>query len=142
MSIAEIKRKLKAMASTEIATSSQRYFKTGKGQYGEGDKFIGVRVPEIRKLSLDYNQTELAEVEALLQSSIHEERLLALLILVQRVKSKCSDVDRKQVHDLYFRNVKYVNNWDLVDSSAPTIVGGYAIEKLEPNVRQNYLKAK
>ncbi len=124
MIAAEARTKLHALASPEVATSSARFFKTGPGQYGEGDTFIGVRVPALRKLARECRTMPLEEVEDLLRSPVHEERLLALLILVLGV-SRCDDHDRKEVYDLYFRNIEYVNNWDLVDSSAPAIVGGY-----------------
>lgn len=79
----EVRAKLKSLASSEVAATSARFFKTGPGEYGEGDRFIGVRVPMLRKLARDYRDLPLSEVETLLHSSVHEERMLALLVLVQ-----------------------------------------------------------
>lgn len=128
MKAPEVRTKLNALASPEVAASSARFFKIGPGQYGEGDTFIGVRVPALRKLARECRALPLTEIEALLHSPVHEERLLALLVLVLGV-NKCNDAHRKAVYDLYFGNTQHVNNWDLVDSSAPAIVGGYLRDK-------------
>lgn len=128
MKVNEARSKLNSLASPEVAASSTRFFKTGPGQYGEGDTFIGVRVPTLRKLARECRDLPLVEVEALLHSPIHEERLLALLVLVLGV-GKGDDAHRKAVYDFYLDNTRYVNNWDLVDSSAPAIVGGYLRDK-------------
>jgi 3-methyladenine DNA glycosylase AlkD len=128
MKAAEARAKLNALASPEVAASSARFFKTGPGQYGEGDAFIGVRVPALRKLARECRDLPLSEIEALLHSPIHEERLLALLVLVLGV-GRCDDAHKKAVYDFYLRNTQHVNNWDLVDSSAPAIVGGYLRDK-------------
>lgn len=128
MTAKEARTKLNALASPEVAASSARFFKTGPGQYGEGDTFIGVRVPDLRKLARECRALPLNEIELLLHSPIHEERLFALLVLVLSV-GKCDDDHRKAVYDLYLGNTQYVNNWDLVDSSAPAIVGGYLRDK-------------
>ena len=128
MKATEAREKLNAHASPEVAASSARFFKTGPGQYGEGDTFIGVRVPALRKLARECRALPLTEIEALLHSSVHEERLLALLVLVLGV-GKCIDAHRKVVFDFYLGNTQHVNNWDLVDTSAPAIVGGYLRDK-------------
>jgi 3-methyladenine DNA glycosylase AlkD len=131
----EAKKKLNALASPEVAASSARFFKTGPGQYGEGDTFIGVRLPALRKLARECRALPLTEIEALLHSAVHEERLLALLLLVLGV-GKCDDAQRKAVYEFYLGNTPHVNNWDLVDTSAPAIVGGYLRDKSrEPLVR-------
>ena len=124
MTAAEVREQLNRLASPQVAASSARFFKTGPGQYGEGDTFIGVRVPTLRQLARAFQDLPLTEIEALLRSPIHEERLLALLVLVLGV-GKSDDAHRKGVYDFYLSNTQYVNNWDLVDSSAPAIVGGY-----------------
>ncbi len=134
MNSAEIRQKLNALASPEVAASSARFFKTGPGQYGEGDTFVGIRVPALRTLAREYRDLPLPEIEVLLRSPIHEERLLALLILVLSV-GKCDAVHRKVVYDFYLGNSRHVNNWDLVDTSAPAIVGGYLRDRFrEPLV--------
>ncbi len=128
MTATEVRTKLIALASPVVAASSARFFKTGSGQYGEGDTFVGVRVPVLRKLARECRDLPLTEIEVLLHSPVHEERLLALLILVLGV-SKCDDGHRKAVYDFYLGNTRHVNNWDLVDTSAPAIVGGYLRDK-------------
>ena len=125
---AEASAKLKSLASPDVAASSARFFKTGPGEYGEGDTFIGVRVPMLRKLAKDYRDLQLSEIESLVQSPVHEERMLALLVLVQSL-TKCSNDHRKTAYDFYLKNTRNINNWDLVDTSAPSIVGGYLRDK-------------
>ena len=124
----EASTKLKSLASPDVAKSSARFFKTGPGEYGEGDTFIGVRVPMLRELAKDYRDLKLSEIESLLQSPVHEERMLALLVLVQSL-TKCSNDHRKTAYDFYIKNTRNINNWDLVDTSAPSIVGGYLRDK-------------
>lgn len=128
MTASDVKTRLNALATPEGAAAATRFFKTGPGEYGEGDHFIGVRVPELRKLTREFRDLPLNEVETLLQSPIHEERALALMVLVLRV-AKGDDAKKKSIYDFYFNNVQRVNNWDLVDISAPTIVGGYLRER-------------
>ena len=122
--VANIRHHLRAESDPKFAEQSQRYFKTGPGEYGEGDKFIGIRVPVLRSIAKQHRDLPLADTEALLRSQIHEERLLALLILVMRYDKGDATV-RKDVFDLYCRNLQFVNNWDLVDSSAHLIVGPF-----------------
>lgn len=128
MKTAAAKDELKRLASSEVASSSARYFKSGPGEYAEGDNFIGVRVPMIRKVAREFSQLPISEIELLLQSTIHEERLLALLIAVHNAM-KGDDLYRQSAYALYCKNVRHVNNWDLVDTSAPVIVGGYLHDK-------------
>jgi 3-methyladenine DNA glycosylase AlkD len=106
----------------------QRFFKTAKGEYGEGDIFIGVTVPNQRIISKKYTQLQLIEIKKLLQSKYHEHRLTSLFILNLKFK-KSNDLEKKQIVDLYIKNTKFVNNWDLVDSSAPYFVGEYFFDK-------------
>jgi 3-methyladenine DNA glycosylase AlkD len=117
-------KRLRSFADAEQATVLARFFKTGPGQYGEGDRFIGIKVPATRKVAKEFKSLSLAEIECLLHSEIHEERLLALVILVGQFE-KGDDAIQKQIYDLYLANTAYINNWDLVDLSAPQIVGGY-----------------
>ena len=112
-------RRLKEIADPEHARVVQSFFKTGPGEYGEGDRFLGLRVPEIRAVVREYRELAMAEVETLLASPFHEARVLALLIMVHRYKSDPS------VYHVYMRNLRHVNNWDLVDTSAPHIVGAH-----------------
>jgi 3-methyladenine DNA glycosylase AlkD len=101
-----------------------RFFKTGRGQYGEGDIFLGLTVPVSRKIALKYRNISQAEIFSLLKSKIHEVRLIALFILVSQYK-KADLKKKKEIVDFYLRNTKYINNWDLVDLSAYYIVGDY-----------------
>ena len=119
---AHARRDLKALADDGIAAHSQRFFKTGPGEYAEGDRFIGVRVPAIRGIARQYRALSHAGVLSLLRSAIHEERLLALVILCDQYKRGDGD-ERKKIYDAYLGHTAFVNNWDLVDASAHKIVG-------------------
>lgn len=105
-----------------------RFFKTGKGEYGEGDKFLGITVPVQRKNAKEFINLNPKEIEQLLNSKIHEYRLTALIILVLKFK-KAEENEKKQIFDLYLKNTKNINNWDLVDLTAPNIVGTYLLDK-------------
>ena len=106
----------------------QRFFKTGTGQYGEGDIFRGIRVPVLRRLSREYQLIPLEHVVSLLQSAYHEDRLLALFILVLKY-GKANDDMRDIIYSLYMGNTAFINNWDLVDASAEHVVGAYVSDK-------------
>ena len=122
LTVGAVRADLLALADPEDAQNLQRFFKTGKGQYGEGDVFLGIRVPATRKLVAKYRSLPLAEVEKLLHSKEHEARLLALLIMVAQYK-RGDEQEKQAIYDVYLANTKYINNWDLVDLSAPHIVG-------------------
>jgi 3-methyladenine DNA glycosylase AlkD len=124
LNAAAAKRMLRALGDPGIARHSQRFFKTGKGQYGAGDRFLGIRVPELRRQARALEALPLGEVSKLLGSPFHEERLCALLILVRQF-GRGTDADRAKIYSRYLALTRHVNNWDLVDSSAPHIVGGY-----------------
>ena len=124
------------LANKEIAEHSQRFFKTGKGEYGESDIFLGIRVPVLRKLVNKYRGISLVEVSKLLHSKFHEERLLVVLILVHLFKNRSGTLDesgtydgQKQIYNLYLDNIEFINNWDIVDISAGNIVGAYLHQK-------------
>ncbi|MHB8793043.1 MAG: DNA alkylation repair protein [Thermoleophilia bacterium] len=125
---AQIIKQLQELGDARTATNSQRYFKTGKGEYGEGDIFLGIRVPVLRKCARQFRETSLDEMLELLKSPFHEARLLALFMLVARY-SKGTDAERRAIYHAYLDHTKYVNNWDLVDSSAGYIVGAYLVER-------------
>ena len=101
-----------------------RFFRTGPGEYGEGDEFLGLKVPQIRKLAREFRALPLKEVEGLLKSKWHEARLLALVILVDQFE-RADERMRDAIFRLYLRSTKFINNWDLVDASAPHIVGAH-----------------
>jgi 3-methyladenine DNA glycosylase AlkD len=119
-----VQQRLRSLGCPQQAAVLARFFKTGPGQYGEGDRFIGVKVPAIRKVAKEFKGLPLPEVDCLLHSQIHEERLFALVIVVAQFE-KGDDAIRKRIYDRYLANTKHINNWDLVDLSAPQIVGGY-----------------
>lgn len=118
--------KLKTHSSLEQAKQYLRYFKTGKGEYGEGDKFIGVRMGTVFALAKEFIDMPLNEIEKMLESPIHEVRASAMSIMNQQArKKKTSESRRKELYDLYLKRHDRINNWDLVDVSAPYVIGGY-----------------
>ena len=127
---AQFIKKLKAQRSAEEQQKIQRYFKSGEGEYGEGDEFIGVRMGQVFALAKEFIEMPLSEIEKLLESSIHEARAGALSIMGKQARSKkSSDERRKQLFDLYIRRHDRVNNWDLVDLGALYVVGSYLADK-------------
>lgn len=124
----KISKRLQKMGDKEDARFLNGFFKTGVGQYGEGDIFLGIRVPAVRKLAKEYKALPLKEILSLLKSPYHEERLLALILFVNAF-AKGDETIQKQIYDLYLANTKYINNWDLVDISAPNIVGAFLMER-------------
>jgi 3-methyladenine DNA glycosylase AlkD len=122
---AEAQRRLRAVADPAQVPVLRRFFKTGPGQYGAGDVFIGVKVPQIRALVRGLDGLGLHEIEVLLRSAVHEERMLALLLLLRRF-ARCRDrAERRAIHELYLASTAWVNNWDLVDVTAPLLVGAF-----------------
>jgi 3-methyladenine DNA glycosylase AlkD len=115
---------LRACASEGHAVAVRRFFKTGPGEYGEGDEFLGVRVPDIRRIARSGRTLPLAGVVSLLRSALHEERLLALLVLVDRYRRGTPEI-REEIYRLYLEHTRYINNWDLVDTSAEHITGAH-----------------
>lgn len=128
MTADDARTRLKSLASPAAATAATRFFKTGPGEYGEGDTFIGITVPTLRTVSRSFRALPLDEIRSLLNSPVHEERHLALLVLVLQV-AKGDEAHRKRVYDLYLGNTPFVNNWDLVDCSAPQVVGGHLLTR-------------
>ena len=116
------------IATPKRAESNKWFFKTGIGQYGEGDTFIGLTVPETRQIAKSFKEIPLNIAEKLLKSEFHEERLLALFILIDKF-SKGDKKLREDIFNLYFKSIKYINNWDLVDASCTKIVGEFVKEK-------------
>ncbi|MCK5853196.1 DNA alkylation repair protein [bacterium] len=139
MSCQEIKDYLHSLADAEIAEHSQRFFKTAKGEYGFGDKFLGIRVPILRQTVKKFKTTPLSEAAKLLKSEYHEIRLFALLLLVFRFSKSKSD-EQEKIYHMYLKNTRYINNWDLVDSSAHYIIGAY-LENKDKSVLYNLLKS-
>lgn len=124
----QLKRDLAKTQDPRKAKVYQRYFKTGKGEYGEGDIFLGITVPQERQVAKKYTDLTLGEIQKLLSAKIHEYRAVALIILVEKYR-KADSRDQKKIFEFYLKNTKYVNNWDLVDGSAEYIIGVYLADK-------------
>ena len=137
MKLTDLRRALRRLADPERAAGALRFFKTGLGEYGEGDQFLGITVPLTRSLlPLSDDLTEM-DVLALLHSEWHEERLLAALILVRRFgKAAHDEAVRAHIVQLYLANTEWLNNWDLVDSSAPQILGTWLLQRERPVLRR------
>jgi 3-methyladenine DNA glycosylase AlkD len=128
MKAKEAEARLRALADDEVAAGMRRFFKTGPGQYGEGDRFLGVKADPLKRLARECRGLSLGEGKKLLGSGFHEARMLALLVLVGAFE-KGDEPTREAVYELYLANTSRVNNWDLVDASAPTIVGGFLADR-------------
>jgi 3-methyladenine DNA glycosylase AlkD len=128
MKAADVRQELHSIADPDKAAILQRFFKTGPGHYGEGDIFIGVMVPQSRQVAKKFSKLRLGEVKTLLYSRFHEERLVALLILARRYTSAPSSKEKEEIIKFYLDNIKQVNNWDLVDLSAPNILGAHLVD--------------
>ena len=125
---ADVQKELESYIDPVKRAYLPNFFKTGKGQYGEGDQFLGIVVPNTRIVAKRNKHIDLGVITQLLQSPWHECRLCALLILVERFK-KADEAERTQIYDFYLSHTDRVNNWDLVDLTAPTIVGQYLLNK-------------
>lgn len=123
-----IREDIQRLRNPEKAKILSGFFKTGKGQYGEGDIFLGISVPEQRKIAKKYSDLPLKDLHKLLSNRIHEYRLIALLILIGRYRS-ADETEKRNIFNLYLKNTQYINNWDLVDLSAPNIIGDYLLKR-------------
>jgi 3-methyladenine DNA glycosylase AlkD len=128
ITVRDVRQKLRNLGNNERAQVLQGFFKTGPGEYGEGDVFLGIRVPQLRKLAKEYQDMEITDVRELLMSPIHEERLFSLFILIPAF-SGGSESEKKRIYDFYIKNTRFINNWDLVDLSAEHIVGAFLMDK-------------
>ncbi len=126
--LTQLKQELQQHASKEKATIYARFFKTGKGEYGEGDKFLGLTVPEQRALAKKYVTLPFADIEQLLDSPYHEHRLTGLIILVYKYE-KAQDEEKGKIIDFYIKHKHRANNWDLIDCVADKLLGKYLIDK-------------
>jgi len=125
--LSQLKQDLNKLEHKEKAKILQRFFKTNKGEYGEGDIFLGIKVPEQRKIANKYD-LNLKQIQELLSSKIHEYRLTALFTLIQKYK-KANQTEKQEIFNFYLKNTNNINNWDLVDLSAPKILGDYLLNK-------------
>lgn len=128
MSLAELRKEIKTVSIPDKAKFLQRFFKTGKGEYAEGDIFLGIVVPVQRQIAKKYKTISFHNLQKLITSKYHEERLIALLILVERFK-KADETEKDEIVKFYLDNRKGINNWDLVDLSAPKILGEYLLNE-------------
>jgi 3-methyladenine DNA glycosylase AlkD len=124
----DIRKDLLRAADSQKAKKLANFFKTGKGQYGEGDVFLGITVPKQRKIARKYIDLHLEDIQVLLGSEVHEHRLTALIILVSKFE-KANDMAKEKIFHFFLDNMEHINNWDLVDLSAPKIVGEYLFDK-------------
>ena len=131
----EIAARLRQRADASRIAGLQRFFKTGPGEYAEGDVFIGVTVPHLRQVCRECRDATIPDIVPLLGSAVHEERLLALLLLVAAFKRGTVE-KKREIYRLYLRNTKFINNWDLVDSSAPHIVGAWLFTRSRSPLRR------
>jgi len=140
MAVSSVKKELLKNRNKEQAKHLSRFFKTGKGQYGEGDVFLGIKVPVQREVVKKFKDIDLREIQELLDDEIHECRLTGLLILVNRYKKS---ENKKEIFDFYLKNAKRINNWDLVDLTAPNIVGDFLLDKKgERKILYSLVKSK
>lgn len=128
MILEEIRKELRQLADPDKAKLYQGFFKTGNGQYGEGDIFIGLTVPQTRAVAIKYSNLDIYGIQDLLNSKMHEERLMALLILTHNFQ-KSDEMQKYKLLSFYLKNTKQINNWDLVDLTAHKIVGSYLEDK-------------
>ncbi len=139
----EIKQALEILSIPEKAEFFPKFFKTGKGEYGEGDLFIGVTVPDQRSVAKEfYNKISLEELSELLSSKIHEHRLTALLILVYKFEKTKDKIQQKEIIDFYLNHTKHINNWDLVDTSCYKILGWYCFENQDSKILEKLSDSK
>ncbi|KKP80892.1 MAG: hypothetical protein UR81_C0013G0018 [Candidatus Levybacteria bacterium GW2011_GWB1_35_5] len=125
--LTKLRKDVKKTANSKKASFLQRFFKTGEGEYGFGDIFVGLTVPQSRILAIKYKDLDFIDITTLLKSQIHEERLIALLILVYQYQKE--EMLQRRIYEFYLKNTKYINNWDLVDLSSHKIIGAYLIDK-------------
>ncbi len=126
--LADLKKDFQKLTNPKKAKDYAQFFKTEKGEYGEGDLFLGIVVPEQKKLAKRYSNLSLDDTKELLKSKYHEHRLTSLFILINKYKNADEKL-KKEIFNTYLTHTKYINNWDLVDSSAPYIVGNYLLNK-------------
>lgn len=124
MTLNDLKKEIRCHADPRRAAVLRRFFKTGRGEYAEGDKFLGLTVPQIRKIVGRFRALKMAPVIRLLHSRVHEDRLTALLILIEQYR-RGGVAEKRRIYSAYLKNSRFINNWDLVDLSAPYLAGHY-----------------
>lgn len=142
MSLFLLKKEIRKYAKKDRALMSARFFKTGKGDYGEGDRFLGLTMGEQRKISKMFQDLGFSDVSKLLESSWHEERMIGLLILILHYESNESRSDKREIFDFYLSHRSSVNNWDLVDVTTPNIVGDFLSDEKDRNILYTFAVSK
>jgi 3-methyladenine DNA glycosylase AlkD len=137
----DIENALQKLASKRRAAGSARFFKTGKGLYGEGDVFIGITVPQMRVVAKEFREISIREIGKLLKSKIHEHRYTALNILVLQYE-RGNEIQKKEIYDFYLSHTNSINNWDLVDTSAPYIVGNFLLREKDRKILYEFANSK
>lgn len=137
-----VRHALREIASPERAQSSKRFFKTGPGEYAQGDQFIGISVPDQRNIAKQFRELELSQIKELLHDPVHECRLTAIFILVAQFKKTRTQELRKQLCEFLLDNSAGINNWDLVDSCAPQIIGQYLLGEKDRSLLLKLAKSK
>jgi len=140
MNVSQLEKKLSDAKNPKKAKLLQRFFKTAPGEYGHGDIFLGITVPTQRKICKKYIEISFPEIQKLLDNKIHEYRFCALAILVSKYK-KASDLEKQKIFNFYIKNSKKINNWDLIDVSAPKIVGEYLLNR-DKKILYKFAKSK
>lgn len=136
-----IQSELKKLSNKKYAIHSQRFFKTGKGEYAEGDLFLGIRVPKLRQVAKKHKDLSLDETLKLVKSKYHEERLLGLIILVNQYTNAKSQTTKNRLYKSYLSHFEFINNWDLVDVTCPKIIGPH-LEERDRSVLHKWAKSK
>lgn len=136
--MSKLELEVKKFANKKIAEHSQGFFKTGKGEYGEGDKFLGVRVPKLREIAKNNFDCSLSDIKKALKSKFHEVRLCAFILLVNQYTKTKDEATKEKLYKCYIDHFKYLNNWDLVDVTCSKIIGPH----LQSNRKQLYVWAK
>jgi len=141
MTLSELKKEVRVHSGKERAKTNEWFFKTGKGQYGEGDKFLGLTMPEQRKIAKQFCVLSYKDVKTLLDDKYHEHRMIGLLILVYKYET-ADEKEKTKIFKFYIKNRKAVNNWDLVDVTTPNIVGMYLLDRPKKDREFLYTYAK
>lgn len=130
MSVQDLKKELRKSRNAEQAVNLSRFFKTKKGEYGEGDIFWGIKVPQTRAIAKKYGDFQLEDIQILLSDEVHEVRFAGLMVLLEKYRKTKEEKEKKIIFDFYLKNIKNnINNWDLVDLSCPQIIGNYLFDK-------------
>ncbi|HIJ12087.1 TPA: DNA alkylation repair protein, partial [Candidatus Woesearchaeota archaeon] len=125
--LSQFKEELRSVATKERAKTNEWFFKTGKGKYGEGDTFLGIRMPDLRKIVKRHLELSFVDIQELINSPFHEERMAGLLVLVYQYEK--NKVEKKAIAEFYLKNTKKINNWDLVDCSSPQTLGLWLVDR-------------